>query len=111
MTERATLPPIRPSCFYTSMAESTTSQAKDRQYAQLSKSVGRLSNALAQTAELFDELNSDLHAMRTLGATHASLCVSRLFDISMEADENDTERFMAAAATFEGGEEGKDGSD
>ncbi|KAH9993699.1 hypothetical protein BJV74DRAFT_364287 [Russula compacta] len=52
-------------------AKSAT-QAKDRNYAHLSKSLTRLSRAMSQTAGLFEQLHLDLDAMRTLAGIHSA---------------------------------------
>ena len=50
----------------------SASQAKDRNYAHLSKSLARLSRAMSQTAGLFEQLHLDLDAMRTLAGIHGA---------------------------------------
>jgi len=50
----------------------SASQAKDRNYAHLSKSLTRLSRAMGQTASLFEQLHLDLDAMRTLAGIHSA---------------------------------------
>lgn len=47
-------------------------QAKDRLYAQLASSIKNMSRAVGQTADLFEQLQVDLDAMRTLAGTHAA---------------------------------------
>ncbi|KZV68949.1 hypothetical protein PENSPDRAFT_609349 [Peniophora sp. CONT] len=51
---------------------SSATQAKERQYAQLASSLTRLSRAIGQTAILFEQLQVDLDAMRTLAGLHAA---------------------------------------
>ena len=51
---------------------SSATQAKERQYVQLAASLTRLSRAIGQTAVLFDQLQVDLDAMRTLSGLHAA---------------------------------------
>jgi division protein CdvB (Snf7/Vps24/ESCRT-III family) len=53
----------------------SATQAKDRQYMQLSASLTRLSHAVGQTADLFEQLQVDLDAMRALAGLHAAQCV------------------------------------
>jgi hypothetical protein len=48
------------------------SQTKDKNYAHLSKSLARLSRAMGQTADLFEQLHLDLDAMRTLAGIHGA---------------------------------------
>ncbi|KAI0296002.1 hypothetical protein BC826DRAFT_258581 [Russula brevipes] len=50
----------------------SASQAKDRNYAHLSKSLTRLSHATGQTVALFEQLHLDLDAMRTLAGIHSA---------------------------------------
>lgn len=47
-------------------------QAKDRNYMQLSHSLARLSRAVGRTADLCEGLKVDLDAMRVLSASHAA---------------------------------------
>lgn len=47
-------------------------QAKDRLYAQLAISLGRMSRAIGQTADLCEELQVDLQAMRTFAGLDAA---------------------------------------
>jgi hypothetical protein len=50
----------------------SASQAKERNYAHLSKSLARLSRAMGQTAGLFEQLHLDLNAVRTLAGIHSA---------------------------------------
>jgi hypothetical protein len=50
----------------------SASQAKERNYAHLSKSLARLSRAMGQTTGLFEQLHLDLDAMRTLAGIHSA---------------------------------------
>jgi hypothetical protein len=56
-------------------AQSQTASAKDRHYSHLAKSLARLSQEVARTADLCERLQVDLLAARTLSATHAAQCV------------------------------------
>lgn len=51
---------------------SSATQAKDRLYAQLATSLKNMSRAVGQTADLVEQLQVDLDAMRTLGGIHAA---------------------------------------
>lgn len=53
---------------------STTSavQTKEKLYAQLAASLGRMSRAVSQTADLCEMLQVDLHAMRTFAGLDAA---------------------------------------
>ncbi|KAI0791644.1 hypothetical protein BC629DRAFT_1245824, partial [Irpex lacteus] len=50
----------------------SATQAKDRNYLQLSNSLARLSRAVGQTADLCELLKVDLNAMKVLSASHAA---------------------------------------
>jgi hypothetical protein len=50
----------------------SASQAKERNYAHLSKSLARLSRAIGETAGLFEQLHLDLNALRTLAGIHSA---------------------------------------
>jgi hypothetical protein len=50
----------------------SSTQAKDRLYAQLASSFARMSRAVSQTADLCEQLQVDLHAMRMLAALDAA---------------------------------------
>jgi len=56
----------------TNAAPTNATQAKDRLYAQLASSLGRMSRAVGQTADLCEQLQVDLHAMRTFAALDAA---------------------------------------
>ncbi|KAF8894124.1 hypothetical protein BD779DRAFT_1505382 [Infundibulicybe gibba] len=47
-------------------------QAKDRLYVQLAGSLGRMSRAISQTADLCEQLQVDLHAMKTFAGLDAA---------------------------------------
>ncbi|KAF9218382.1 hypothetical protein BS17DRAFT_679030, partial [Gyrodon lividus] len=47
-------------------------QAKDRLYAQLAASLKNMLRVVGQTADLFEQLQNDLDAMRVLAGTHAA---------------------------------------
>jgi len=47
-------------------------QTKDRLYAQLATSLKNMSRAVGKTADLFEQLQVDLGAMRTLAGIHAA---------------------------------------
>lgn len=53
-------------------APTNATQAKDRLYAQLAGSLGRMSRAVGHTADLYEQLQVDLHAMRTFAALDAA---------------------------------------
>lgn len=53
-------------------APTNATQAKDRLYTQLAGSLGRMSRAIGQTADLCEQLQVDLHAMRTFAGLDAA---------------------------------------
>ena len=57
------------------MSRSAT-QAKDRLYAQLASSLKNMTRAVGQTADLMEQLQTDLDAMRVLAGTHAAQWVA-----------------------------------
>ncbi|KAG1797732.1 uncharacterized protein HD556DRAFT_1354880 [Suillus plorans] len=61
-------------------------QAKDRLYSQLATSLKNMSRAVGQTADLFEQLQTDLDAMRVLAGTHAAQFMTVAAELSPEAD-------------------------
>jgi len=53
-------------------------QAKDRLYGQLARSLIRMSDAMAKTADLCELLQADLDATQRLGGLHAAQYVPRV---------------------------------
>ena len=51
---------------------SSATAAKDRLYAQLAASFGRLNRSISRTADLCDELQDDLQATRTFAGLDAA---------------------------------------
>lgn len=49
-------------------------QTKDRLYAQLAASLRNMLRAVGHTADLFEQLQYDLDAMRVLAGTHTAQC-------------------------------------
>jgi hypothetical protein len=47
-------------------------QAKERLYSQLAGSLGRMSRALSQTADLCEQMQYDLHAMKVFAGLDAA---------------------------------------
>lgn len=54
-------------------------QAKERLYTQLAGSISRLANATSQTADLCEQLQYDLLAMRQLAGLDAAKCAFKFF--------------------------------
>lgn len=57
---------------YPSAGPTSATLAKDRLYAQLASSLGRMNRAIGQTADLCEQLQVDLHAMRTFAGLDAA---------------------------------------
>ncbi|KAG1741535.1 uncharacterized protein EDB91DRAFT_1052765 [Suillus paluster] len=61
-------------------------QAKDRLYGQLAANLKNMSRAVGQTADLFEQLQTDLDAMRVLAGTHAAQFMTVAAELSPESD-------------------------
>ncbi|KAJ6581242.1 hypothetical protein B0H19DRAFT_930670 [Mycena capillaripes] len=57
---------------HTPNAPTNATQAKDRLYSQLSSSLSRMHRAMSKTADLCEQLQVDLHAMRTFAGLDAA---------------------------------------
>lgn len=55
-----------------SYAPTNATQTKERLYAQLAMSLGRTSRAISQTADLCEQLQKDLHAMKVFAGLDAA---------------------------------------
>ena len=60
-------------------APTNATQTKERLYTQLAGSLGRMSRAVGQTADLCEQLQVDLHAMRVFAGLDAAKFVSFVF--------------------------------
>ena len=58
--------------FSIQMVNSNATQAKERLYTQLAGSLGRMSRAIGRTADLCEQLQVDLHAMRIFAGLDAA---------------------------------------
>ncbi|EIN06154.1 hypothetical protein PUNSTDRAFT_54446 [Punctularia strigosozonata HHB-11173 SS5] len=64
--------------------------AKNRHYSHLAKSLTRLSQEVARTADLCEQLQVDILASRTLSATHAAQFIAVAEELNPEgAGEDD----------------------
>ncbi|KAF8972635.1 hypothetical protein BDZ97DRAFT_1913134 [Flammula alnicola] len=65
-------------------------QTKERLYAQLAMSLGRTSRAISQTADLCEQLQVDLHAMRIFAGLDAAkfMTVAAQLNPEEEGEEN-----------------------
>lgn len=64
-------------------------QTKERLYGQLASSLGRMTRAMTQTADLCEQLQFDLHAMRVFAGLDAAKYVFLAFYI-----DSDESRFV-----------------
>ncbi|KAF5315150.1 hypothetical protein D9619_007054 [Psilocybe cf. subviscida] len=78
-------------------APTNATQTKERLYAQLAMSLGRTARAISQTADLCEQLQVDLHAMRIF----AGLDAAKFMTVAAELNPSDGE----------GEEESKDAKD
>ncbi|KAH7927854.1 hypothetical protein BV22DRAFT_1127034 [Leucogyrophana mollusca] len=71
------------------MSTLNATQAKDRLYAQLASTLKNMSRAVGQTADLFEQLQVDLDAMRVLAGTHAAQFMTVAAELNPESDSDD----------------------
>ncbi|KAJ7105796.1 hypothetical protein C8R46DRAFT_1366405 [Mycena filopes] len=67
-------------------------QAKDRLYSQLSSSLSRMSRAIGQTADLCEQLQVDLLAMRTFAGLDAAKLMTVAAKLNNEAEDEESVR-------------------
>ncbi|KAF8199159.1 hypothetical protein BJ912DRAFT_874373 [Pholiota molesta] len=73
-----------------SSAPTNATQTKERLYAQLAMSLGRTSRAISQTADLCEQLQVDLHAMRIFAGLDAAKFMTVAAQLNPEAaDESE----------------------
>jgi len=65
----------------------SATQANDRLYAQLATSLKNMCRAVGQTADLFEQLQVDLDAMRTLAGIHAAQFMTVAAELNQDAEE------------------------
>ncbi|KAI6120510.1 hypothetical protein EDD17DRAFT_1506444 [Pisolithus thermaeus] len=63
-------------------------QAKGKLYGQLAASFKNMSRAVGQTADLFEQLQADLDAMRVLAGTHAAQFMTVAAELIPESAED-----------------------
>ncbi|KAK7062571.1 hypothetical protein VNI00_000059 [Paramarasmius palmivorus] len=71
-------------------APTSATQAKERLYSQLATSFKRMNRALIQTADLCEQVQFDLHAMRTF----AGLDAAKFMTIANELNPSDPDESM-----------------
>jgi len=97
----------------TNTAPTSATQAKERLYTQLASSLGRMSRAISQTADLCEQLQVDLHAMRVLAGLDAAkfMTVATLLTPGQEDGEEEERKEEEVTPTkdqeLEGGTRGK----
>jgi len=79
-------------------APTNATQTKERLYAQLALSLGRMSRAVSQTADLCEQLQIDLHAMRILAGLDAAKYV--LIFVTMPLVEEGIEELITDYPCF-----------
>ncbi|KAL0953465.1 hypothetical protein HGRIS_004697 [Hohenbuehelia grisea] len=72
----------------TSIAPTNATQAKDKLYTQLAGSLARMSRAIAQTTDLCEQLQVDLHAMRTFAGLDAAKFMTVAASLNPETSDN-----------------------
>ncbi|KAN0121195.1 hypothetical protein V8E52_003783 [Russula decolorans] len=70
----------------------SASQAKERNYAHLSKSLARLSRAIGETAGLFEQLHLDLNALRTLAGIHSAQFMTVAAELNPDRNAEEQEK-------------------
>ncbi|KAH6916153.1 hypothetical protein BKA70DRAFT_480263 [Coprinopsis sp. MPI-PUGE-AT-0042] len=68
-------------------APTNATQAKERLYSQLAGSLGRMSRALSQTADLCEQMQYDLHAMKVFAGLDAAKLITVAEQFSAEEEE------------------------
>ncbi|KAJ7746918.1 hypothetical protein DFH07DRAFT_583345 [Mycena maculata] len=82
---------------HTGNAPTNATQAKDRLYSQLSGSLSRMARAIRQTADLCEQLQVDLHAMRTF----AGLDAAKFMTVAAKLNPEDTDSEPAQENSLE----------
>ncbi|KJA18046.1 hypothetical protein HYPSUDRAFT_70192 [Hypholoma sublateritium FD-334 SS-4] len=70
-------------------APTNATQTKERLYAQLAMSLGRTSRAISQTADLCEQLQFDLHAMRVFAGLDAAKFMTVASTLNNADEESD----------------------
>ncbi|KAK0488897.1 hypothetical protein IW261DRAFT_380576 [Armillaria novae-zelandiae] len=69
-----------------SIPATSATQAKDRLYGQLASSLGRLNRSISTTADLCEQLQVDLQAMRTFAGLDAAKFIAIASQLNQEAE-------------------------
>ncbi|KAF8159771.1 hypothetical protein B0H34DRAFT_704789 [Crassisporium funariophilum] len=80
----------------TNTAPTNATQAKERLYAQLAGSLGRMSRAISQTADMCEQLQVDLHAMRVLAGLDAAKFMTVAAQLNPEEEDEDKSEIVDA---------------
>ncbi|KAF8998580.1 hypothetical protein BDQ17DRAFT_1283332 [Cyathus striatus] len=76
---------------FTNPVPTGATQAKDRLYAQLAGSLGRMSRAIGRTADLCEQLQIDLHAMRTFAGLDAAKFMTVAAQLNPDEEMGDSQ--------------------
>ncbi|KAF9522694.1 hypothetical protein CPB83DRAFT_864084 [Crepidotus variabilis] len=79
------------------VAPTNATQTKERLYTQLAGSLGRMSRAISQTADLCEQLQVDLHAMRIFAGLDAAKFMTIAGELNKETEGNEEEQVGASA--------------
>ncbi|KAF8208386.1 hypothetical protein K438DRAFT_1813915 [Mycena galopus ATCC 62051] len=74
---------------HTGNAPTNATQAKERLYSQLAGSLSRMSRTIGQTADLCQQLQTDLHAMRTFAGLDAAKLMTVAAKLNLEDGDSD----------------------
>jgi len=77
---------------FTQAQPTNATQAKERLYAQLASSIGRMSRAMGQTADLCEQLQVDLHAMRTFAGLDAARFMTVAAELNPEEEAGEVSK-------------------
>ncbi|KAF9564309.1 hypothetical protein CPC08DRAFT_685504 [Agrocybe pediades] len=76
----------------TNTTHTSATQAKERLYAQLALSLGRTSRAISQTADLCEQLQVDLHAMRVFAGLDAAKFMTVAAQLNQKVEDSASEQ-------------------
>ncbi|KAJ7650680.1 hypothetical protein FB45DRAFT_23423 [Roridomyces roridus] len=73
-------------------APTNATQAKERLYSQLSVSLTRMHGAIRRTADLCEQLQEDLNAMRTFAGLDATKLMTVATNVTTEIEDEHNQR-------------------
>ncbi|KAJ7106487.1 hypothetical protein C8R43DRAFT_1080656 [Mycena crocata] len=80
-------------------APTNATQAKERLYHQLSGSLSRMHRAITQTADLCEQLQVDLHSMRTFAGLDAAKLMTVASKLNRDSEDEDSVRTQEDATS------------